>query len=182
MRAAKGRRQGRGATTNRHEAAWSRGGEIIRLWGDEERTFRLGVGEWRKVQETCDAGPAEIAARLSVWAAARKRNPSASFLDLLAAGAMGNWRIDDIREPIYRGLIGGGMDPTAAGRLMRELHDERPLTENIGLALEVVLASIVGPGDEPVGERVGERPTTTKPARHSPIKSSGSATTTEPAR
>lgn len=160
----------------------SRGGEIVRLWGDEERTFRLGVGEWRKVQETCDAGPAEIAARLSTWAAARKRNPTASFLDLLAAGALGTWRIDDIREPLYRGLIGGGMEPTAAGRLMRELHDERPLTENIGLALDVVLASVVGPGDEPLGEASGEQPTTTKPASRSPAKSSASQTTTEPAQ
>lgn len=160
----------------------SRGGEIVRLWGDEERTFRLGVGEWRKVQETCDAGPAEIAGRLSVWAAARRRNPNASFLDLLAAGALGSWRVDDIREPLYRGLIGGGMDPTAAGRLLRELHDERPLTENIGLALDVVLASIVGPGDETVGEPSGARPTTTKSASRSPVKSSASPTTTEPAR
>jgi hypothetical protein len=139
----------------------SRGGELVRLWGDDERTFRLGIGEWRKIQETCDAGPAEIAARLSVWAASRNRHPKASFLDLLAAGGLGGWRVDDIREPIYRGLIGGGMEPTIAGRLMRELHDERPLVENIDLALAIVLASILGPGDEPVGEPQGEPQTTT---------------------
>lgn len=158
----------------------SRGGELVRLWGDEERTFRLGIGEWRKVQETCDAGPAEIAARLSAWAAIRKRMPTATFLDILAGGGLGNWRIDDVREPIYRGLIGGGMEPTAAGRLMRDLHDERPLMENIDIALEIVLASLVGAGDEPVGEPIGEPRTTTKGPRRSPGKSSGSPTTTEP--
>jgi Phage tail tube protein, GTA-gp10 len=155
----------------------SRSGEITRQWGDAERTFRLGIGEWRKVQETCDAGPAEIAARLAAYAALRQRAPNASFLDMLAAGGLGRWRVDDIREPLYRGLIGGGMSPTAAGLLVRELHDERPLTENIALALEIVLASLVGAEDEPVGEPAGERQTT---ARRSPGKNSGSRTSTAP--
>jgi hypothetical protein len=159
----------------------SRGGELIRAWGDDDRRFRLGIGDWRKVQETCNAGPAEIAARLSAWAAMQKRLPNASFLDLLAAGGLGNWRVDDIREPIYRGLIGGGMNPTEAGRLVRDLHDERPLMENIDLALEIVLASLVGPQDEPVGEQPGE-PQTTTSAAASPKESSGSLTTTARAR
>jgi hypothetical protein len=160
----------------------SRGGEVTRLWGDTERTFRLGIGEWRKVQETCDAGPAEIAARLAAWASARRRLPNANFLDLLASGGLGGWRVDDIREPLFRGLIGGGMDPTSAGRLLRDLHDERPLMENVDLALEVVLASLIGPTDEPVGEPAGEPPTTTTVAATSPEASSGSPTTTARAR
>lgn len=134
----------------------SRGGELTQLWGDAERTFRLGIGDWRKVQETCDAGPAEIAARLSMWVSMRRRNPTVPFIDLIAAGGLGSWRVDDVREPIYRGLIGGGMDPTSAGRLMIELHDSRPLTENIDLALAIVLASLVGADDETVGEPQGE--------------------------
>ena len=135
----------------------SRDGSVTRDWGDGERTFRLGIGDWRKIQETCDAGPGEIAARLATWAAMRRANPTASVIDILAAGGVGRWRVDDIREPIYRGLIGGGMEPTAAGRLMRDLHDERPLMENLDLALEVVLASLVGPAEEPVGEKPGVR-------------------------
>ena len=158
----------------------SRSGEVVRLWGSEERTFRLGIGEWRKVQETCDAGPAEIAARLAAWASARKRHPTATFLDLLAAGALGNWRVDDIREPIFRGLVGGGMDPTSAGRLVRDLHDERPLMENVDLALEIVLVSMIGPKDEPVGEPEGEPQTTTTTEAVSPDQSSVLRTTTEP--
>jgi hypothetical protein len=159
----------------------SRGGEIVRLWGDADRTFRLGIGEWRKVQETCDAGPGEIAGRLATWAAIRQRHPKASFLDLLVAGGVGNWRVDDIREPIYRALIGGGMDPTSAGRLMRDLHDERPIMENLDLALAVVLASLVGAEDEPVGEPSGERPTTTTETP-SPEENSALPPTMEPAR
>jgi hypothetical protein len=155
----------------------SRSGEIVRQWGDAERTFRLGIGEWRKIQETCDAGPAEIAARLAKWAAMRQRAPAVGFLDLLAAGGLGNWRVDDVREPLYRGLIGGGMSPTAAGFLMRDLFDERPLTENVALALEIVLASLVGPEDEPVGEQDGEAQAN---GTRFPEASSGSPISTAP--
>ena len=157
-----------------------RGGEIVRLWGDAEITFRLTIGGWRNVQEKCDAGPGEIVARVAPLPAVRKRNPKATMLDIIMAGGLGSWRVDDIREPLYRGLIGGGLDPTAAGRLMRDLHDERPLMENLDLALAVVLASLVGPGDEPVGEFSGEPPTTTNAAR-SPAENSASAPTMEPA-
>jgi len=151
-------------------------GVLVRLWGDEERTFRLGLGDWRKIQETCDAGPAEIAARLSAWAASRSQMPGAGFLDLVAMGGLGTWRVDDVREPLYRGLIGGGMTPTEAGRLIRDLHDSRPLTENIDLALEIVLASLVGPEDDPAGEVDGG----TAAATLSPEESSGSPITTQP--
>jgi hypothetical protein len=156
----------------------SRGATLVRQWGSDERTFRLGIGEWRKIQETCDAGPGEIAQRLAAWAAIRRAMPKADFIDLLAAGGAGRWRVDDVREVLFRGLTGGGMDPTSAGRVVRELHDERPLLENLALALEIVLVSLSGPEDEPVGEIDGE-PQTTTSAAGSPEESSGSPTTTE---
>jgi hypothetical protein len=140
----------------------SRRGEIVRPWGDEDRTFRLGIGEWRAIQEKCDAGPGEIAGRLATYAAMRQANPKAGLLALLSGGGVGAWRVDDIREPLYRGLIGGGLDPTRAGRVLRDLHDERPLMENIDLALEVVLASLVGAEDDPPGELERE-PTSATP-------------------
>jgi hypothetical protein len=105
--------------------------------------------------------------------------PNASFIDLLAAGGAGRWRVDDVREVLYRGLIGGGLDPTSAGKLVRELHDERPLLENLALALEIVLVSLSGPEDEPVGETEGEPQPTTTSAAVSPDPSSASPTTTE---
>jgi hypothetical protein len=157
----------------------SRSGEIVRAWGDADRTFRLGIGEWRKIQETCDAGPGEIAARLAAWVALRQANPRAGFLQLLAAGGVGAWRIDDVREPLLRGLVGGGLNPTEAASVVRELHDDRPLMENLDLALAVVLASLVGAGDETVGEAEGEGPAKAT-SRPSPEESSGSPPTTEP--
>jgi hypothetical protein len=155
----------------------SRSGEIVRPWGVDERTFRLGIGEWRKIQEACDAGPGEIAQRLAAWAAIRRAMPQADFIEVMAAGGVGRWRVDDVREVLYRGLIGGGTEPAVAGRLMRELHDERPLMENLALALEIVLASLAGPQDEPVGEREGE-PQTTTSATASPEENSASQPTT----
>jgi hypothetical protein len=155
----------------------SRSATLVRQWGSEERTFRLGIGEWRKIQETCDAGPGEIAQRIAAWAAVRRAMPKAGFIDLLAAGGAGRWRVDDVREVLFRGLTGGGLDPTTAGRIVRELHDERPLLENLPLALEIVLVSLTGPEDEPVGEHAGE-PQTTTSAAASPEPSSGSPITT----
>jgi hypothetical protein len=128
-------------------------GTISLLWGDEERTFRLGIGEWRKVQEKCDAGPAEIMARLGPVFAATRRGYS--FEQIIDAGFVGTWRIDDVREPLYRGLIGGGMEPTAAGKIIRDLVDERPLLEAVAIAYQVVLASLVGVEEEPMGEQKG---------------------------
>jgi hypothetical protein len=132
----------------------SRSGEIALLWGDKERTFRLGIGEWVKVQEKCDAGPGEILARLAPVFAATQQG--LKFEQIVAMGYLGRWRVDDIREPLYRGLIGGGMGPTEAGKLVVELVDDRPLLEPLSLAYQVVLTSIVGAADEPLGERRGE--------------------------
>ena len=115
-----------------------------------------------------------------MWAAVKQANPKAGLLQILTAGGGGSWRVDDVREVLYRGLIGGGLDPTAAGRLMRDLHDERPLMENLPLALEVVLASLVGVEDEAVGEPQGE-PRTTTPRTRSPRASSGSRPIMAPA-
>ena len=149
----------------------SRNGEITLAWGDEDRTFRLGIGEWEKVQEKCDAGPAEILARLAPIFSATEAG--LSLKQIISAGYLGTWRVQDIREPLYRGLLGGGLDPTKAGRVIRDLVDERPFIESVPIAYQVVLASILGAEDEPVGERTGEEAVT------SPEESSPSPTSTE---
>lgn len=128
----------------------SRSGEITLPWGDEDRTFRLGIREWEKVQEKCDAGPAEILGRLAPVFAASEQG--LSLKQIIAAGYLGRWRVQDVREPLYRGLIGGGMEPTEAGKVIRDLVDERPLIEPVCVAYRVVLASIMGAEDEPAGE------------------------------
>lgn len=133
----------------------SRSGEITLPWGDAERTFRLGIAEWEKVQEKCDAGPPEILNRLAPLFAATEAG--LSLEKALSGGYAGTWRIHDVRETLYQGLIGGGHKPTAAGAIVRKLFDEGDLIEGVCLAYRVVMASIIGAPDEPApGEGEGE--------------------------
>lgn len=122
----------------------SRDGSITLVWGDGERRFRLRIGELRELQEkTGNSGPSEIALRLS----------------------NGRWRIDDIRETLRLGLIGGGTAPADAYMLISRYVDppERPWAENIPPAQAVILASIIGVPEEPLGkdQPAGENATTT---------------------
>lgn len=133
----------------------SRSGEITLAWGDEDRTFRLGIREWEKVQEKCDAGPAEILARLAPAFIALQQGLSPQ--QVISAGYLGTWRVHDVREPLYQGLIGAGKNPNEAGKIVRDLVDERPLIESMAIAYQVVLASVTGAEDEPPpGEPEGE--------------------------
>lgn len=103
-------------------------------WGDGEQTFRLTIGGLRELQAKCDAGPARIHARL----------------------ADGSWRVDDIRETLRLGLIGGGLAPTDALIKVRRYVDERPLYENVLPAVVVLGAALSGAPGDAVGEATAE--------------------------
>lgn len=107
----------------------SRDASITIAWADGEHRFRLAIGQLRELQEKCDAGPAEIAARLS----------------------NGRWRLNDVRETIRLGLIGGGMAPGDAHKLTVRYVDERPWLESVQPAQAVLMAALVGVPEEPVG-------------------------------
>lgn len=154
----------------------SRSAEVTLVFGDAERTFRLGIGELRQVQEKCDAGPEEIAARLLPSVHGVEKQLALPIA--LAHGLVGRYRIDDVREPIYRGLIGGGMPPSEAGPLVMDLVDGRPLRENVTLAYAIIVVALQGAPDEPLGEPEGGA---TKAAKRSPARKSASATSTPPA-
>lgn len=100
-------------------------------WGDGEHVFRLALGQLRELQDKCKVGPAELAERLST----------------------GRWFVDDIREPIRLGLIGGGMTPVDALALVKRYVDERPLAENVLTAQAIVMAVLYGVPDDPVGKK-----------------------------
>lgn len=104
-------------------------------WADGEREFRLAIGQLRELQDKCNAGPAEILARLS----------------------NGTWRVDDIRETLRLGLIGGGASPTDALVLVARYVDIRPLMENVMPAQAVLLAAVVG--EEEPGKPEAEKTT-----------------------
>ncbi len=154
-------------------------GVVEEDFGGEKRLFRIRCGELRKIQETCGTGPGEVARRVARGVAVRRANPKASILDQVAIG-LGEWRVDDVREPIFLGLIGGGMAPNDAGKLVREWIDDRGfhgLIENLDLALVLLVAGI----DEPEDDRVGEpRPEDNRPPAKARKSRSRKSTASEP--
>ena len=126
----------------------SRTAEITLPFGSEERRFRLGLGEWRAVQEKTGVGPGVLAQRLAPIVDALQRK--VPFSEILRTGAMGAWNVDDVREPLLQGLIGGGMNPTEAGILVRQAFDPRPLDlHNLSVAFAVITEGYLPPEDEP---------------------------------
>lgn len=155
-------------------------GSIEEHFGGEARQFRVALGELRKIQIKCEAGPATIAGRLARCAQVLRQMPKATALELALTG-LGDWRVDDIREPIFHGLMGGGMSPNDAGKLVAEWIDKRGfrgLIENAELALALVIAGVAQPEDDQVGEPAAG---TTKAKRTRKTKSP-SPTSTAPAQ
>ncbi|WGG61946.1 gene transfer agent family protein [Brucella intermedia] len=108
----------------------SRDAKIELDWADGTYTFRLGWGEFSRLQEACDAGPWVILERV-------KNN---------------EWKTEDLRETIRYGLIGAGMEPTKALKLVREYVETRPLSESVVFAHLILSAGIFGAPEEKVGE------------------------------
>jgi len=137
----------------------SRAANIDIVWGDGEHVFRLAIGQLRELQEKCNAGPAEIYRRLS----------------------LGTWRLEDIRETLRLGLIGGGMKPPEATKLVGRYVDERPLMESIQPAQLVLMAVLTGAPDEPLGkpkpakDETGAAAPTTTAASPSPDSTAAAA-------
>lgn len=107
-------------------------GLITRDFADGTYSFRLAYGQWLELQEAVGAGPFEL------------------YVNLLQR----RWRIQNIREILRIGLIGGGVDPAAALRLVKRYVEDRPPMENVQLAIEIVAASLELPKgvDAPAGE------------------------------
>ncbi|KAB2743541.1 gene transfer agent family protein [Brucella anthropi] len=108
----------------------SRDASITLDFADGTYKFRLAWGQLAELQENCDAGPYVILERL--------QNRS--------------WRLNDIRETVRLGLIGGGMDPMSTLKLVRRYVEERPLLENVKLAQAVLTVALIGAPEEEVGE------------------------------
>ncbi|ADU12037.1 gene transfer agent family protein [Asticcacaulis excentricus] len=110
----------------------SRAAEVELSFGGADRLFRLPIGRIRAIQEKCDAG----------------------LMELLNRYALGHDRIDDTREVILQGLIGGGMVITEAQKLIEAFFDppEIPKRQFTHLAQAIVSVALFGVPDEPPGE------------------------------
>ncbi|WP_341989757.1 GTA-gp10 family protein [Azorhizobium sp. AG788] len=118
----------------------SRAGDITLTWGDGEHLFRLGIGQLRELQEKASA--------VRVRMGAEPIGPAF----LAAEIGSGRWLVDDLRETLRLGLIGGGLKPLEALTLVQRYVDDRPLNENVIPAYAVLSAALVGALDEPVGK------------------------------
>lgn len=112
----------------------ARDGAVELDWADGTHRFRLAWGQLIQLQEACDAGPMVVLSRLQG----------------------GTWRLDDIRETVRLGLIGGGMAPEKALSLVRAYVEERPPIESIQLALGILAMAVLGAPEEDDG--LGEAP------------------------
>jgi hypothetical protein len=109
----------------------SRDASITFIWGEDDRTFRLGWGELEKLQEACDCGPYVLLNRLH----------------------SGSWRIEDIREVIRWGLIGGGMPHADAAKKIKLYVEGLPPAQNLEAAQKIMRVGTFGASDETVGEQ-----------------------------
>lgn len=115
----------------------SRDASITFEWGDGETTFRLDIKHLEKLQEARDCGPMVLLERLS----------------------SGRWMVQDIREVLRWGLIGGGKTPAEASKLLRLYFEETfPGVDNLLAAIRILGHAVVGPPDEPLGEPEAPNP------------------------
>lgn len=106
----------------------SRDGSVTLTWGDGDHRFRLAWAQLIELQEATEAGPAMVLKRL---------------MD-------GSWRVADISATLRLGLIGGGMEPIAALKLVRAYCEARPPMESLVFAQAVLSVALLGsPEDEP---------------------------------
>jgi hypothetical protein len=108
----------------------NRDARITEDFADGTYEFCMNYGAIRMLQEARDMGP------LFIWG-------------LLEANA---WRVEDIREIIRCGLIGGGMAPVKANKMVTMYVEERPIMENAALARRILGAGLIGAPEEEVGE------------------------------
>ena len=118
----------------------SNDGSTTITWPDQERRYRLGIGELIELQDKCDAGPAQI----------------------FNAICNHTWRVQWVRETIRLGLIGGGLDPVRALGLTAKYVTPGSLFTCAIMAQQILIAALSGDpndqvGKEPAGEATESR-------------------------
>lgn len=126
----------------------SRHGDVMIAWGDGEGPgengeycFRLGLAEWRKIDERFSVGPFEMLRRVS----------------------QGTWKVDYLREVIRLGLQAGGsclkgtaVDDQRVNRLIREYVDGRPMLQSVAVTAKILEAALWEPQDDQIPKSAAE--------------------------
>lgn len=127
-------------------------------FGDGSYRFRLGMGELEELQEATGVGPYNCLRRLLA----------------------GDWHVQDVRDTLRLGLIGGGLSANEALKKTRRYVDERPdWIRNATLAIAVLSAALAGAPEEQSSKK-GDAPTAEAEGASSPTDASPSAPSTEP--
>lgn len=109
----------------------NRNGRIELDFADGTYGFRLAIGELEELQEKTGVGPYALLRRLLA----------------------NDWLIEDVRQSIRLGLIGGGAEPIAAKKLVERYIDQRSdWLNNAMLAQAIVSAALVGAPEEVPGK------------------------------
>lgn len=109
----------------------SRDASITLAWADDDYVFRLAWGEIVKLQEATGCGAQFILDRME-----GRLLPHDS------------WHIEDVSHIIRLGLIGGGLEPAKALKLVRHYVESRPPMENFRYAHAILMAGLFGAPDE----------------------------------
>lgn len=103
------------------------------VWAGGEDQFCLKIGQILDLEERCKAGVAVIANRLT----------------------SGEWGLNDVRETVRLGLIGGGMDPERAMSKVNNFVDanDAGIAHSVLVAFAIIQTALFGaPKDDPVGK------------------------------
>lgn len=148
-------------------------GETREDFAGEERTFRIRLGEIRRIEAKCGARIGLVAQRLAMAVQAIS-SAGGNYVGALATGI--EVGAEDVRETLYQGLLGGGMTSPDATNLVRSEIDDRGLrgiTDNVGVALMVLVATSEAP--KLPGERKAKPRTAKSKARSTSPRSTGPA-------
>lgn len=137
------------------------------VFADGEYRFALGLAQIQELQTKCDAGIGAIYARVLQGRVAADIN--------VGHPGYAAYRVEDVRETIRQGLIGGGegmvdgqqvkVTPLRANELVTRYLEEMPLARQWDLAAAILYAKIEGyaPEGEAGDDKKKASPTTTAP-------------------
>ena len=100
------------------------------VWPGGEHPFRLALAQLEGLQQKTEAGPE--------W--------------LLLRFQSGQWTATEAFEVLRFGLIGGGMEPAQAGKMVRDAFERHALIGFKVPAMSILMAALYGPADDPAGK------------------------------
>ncbi|MEM9965010.1 MAG: gene transfer agent family protein [Asticcacaulis sp.] len=103
----------------------TRSAKVNVFFGDGKHDFQLDIPRLEELQEKVDLGPEALARAI----------------------ASGNWRAEHLRETIRLGLIGAGMEPEAAFKLVERYAGAGYLSGCKSVAYEILMAAMAGAPD-----------------------------------